>query len=350
MKTPLHPFIAASKILILLYIVLNFSSKNIWAQVSLLESSIVTEDAFYFWKPDDPKPFHYGASINPHGNCVKVSNGFVFFTWYRGGWNDRKLFISRKKIGEGNWIHVELPARLSLVAGKGDTHLTTNVGICPIDGTVHLMFDHHNENLNYIRSKKNIAFGPDSEFTAENFLPQQDYLIPGKVVKGVTYPDMFNNDQGEMYFERRLGSAVGGNIVMTYYNGENWSPETTIIQGTGKEVTQGERNFCYGSAQFINGKFYYAYSPRWAESPTRLGEGIYVMELGERMDDKATNIAGERFDLPIIDHAPFLVADPRSVPDNAGWAGGPQLAISPKEDVYMYIKPKGTAHYNYLIL
>lgn len=321
---------------------------SVKAQVTFLENTVVTEDAFYFWKPDDPKPFHYGQSINPHGNCVKVANGYVFYTWYRGGWNDRALMVSRKKIGEGDWVHVELPAKLSLVGGKGDTHLTTNIGICPIDGTVHLMFDHHNEDLNYIRSKKNIAFGPDSSFTAANFLPQQDYLIPGKKVTSVTYPDLFNNDLGEMYFERRLGSAVGGDIIMTYYDGNSWSEEVTIIRGRGNEVTQGERGFSYGSAYFLNGKFYYAYSPRWAESPTRLNEGVYVMELGSRMNDKATTIDGKSYDLPIIDHSPFLIADPRSAPDNAGWAGGPQLAISPKNDVYMYIKPKGTNPYNYL--
>ena len=233
-----------------------FTISSTFAQVKFLDSTVVTRDAFYFWKADDPKPYHYGASINPHGNCVKVSNGFVFYTWYRGGWTDRTLMVSRKKIGVGNWIHVALPAKLSLVGGKGDTHLTTNIGICPIDGTVHLMFDHHNEELNYIQSKKNIAYAPDSEFKAANFLPQQNYLIPGKVVNGVTYPDLFNNAQGEMYFERRLGSAVGGSIVMTYYNGNTWSPETTIIQGAGKQVSQGERNFAYGEAALINGKFY----------------------------------------------------------------------------------------------
>ena len=322
--------------------------KFVLAQVKFLDSTLVTRDAFYFWKADDPKPFHYGASINPHGNCVKVSNGFIFFTWYRGGWADRTLMISRKKIGQGNWVHVALPAKLSLVNGKGDTHLTTNVGICTIDGTVHLMFDHHNEDLNYIQSKKNIAFGPDSEFTAANFLPQQDFLIAGKKVTGVTYPDLFNNDLGEMYFERRLGSAVGGNIIMTFYNGNNWSPETTIIQGTGTQVSQGERNFAYGGASFINGKFYYTYSVRWAESPTTLNEGVYLMELGSRMNDKATTVDGKSYNLPIIDHKPFLIADPRSVPTSAGWAGGPQVAISPKNDIYLYQTPKNTTHYNYL--
>ncbi|WP_147676461.1 BNR-4 repeat-containing protein [Algibacter pacificus] len=332
----------------LLFLAITLFSGLAKAQVTFLENTKITDQAFYFWKPDDATPYHYGASINPHGNCMKVSNGYVFYTWYRGGWSDRTLMVSRKKIGEGAWVHVELPAKLSLVGGKGDTHLTTNIGICPIDGTVHLMFDHHNEDLNYIRSNKNIAFGPDEDFTAENFLPQQNYLIPGKKVTGVTYPDLFNNDLGEMYFERRLGAAVGGDIVMTYYNGNTWSSEVTIIKGRGQEVTQGERHFAYGSAYFINGKFYYAYSPRWAESPTRLNEGVYVMELGARMDNKATTLDGKSYDLPIIDHAPFFIADPRSIPDNEGWAGGPQLAISPKNDIYTYIKPKGTEPYNYL--
>lgn len=333
--------------LLLLFFIINSLNKTS-AQATFLESSKITDEAFYFWKANDSKPYHYGQSINPHGNCMKVSNGYIFYTWYRGGWEDRTLMVSRKKIGEGSWVHVALDAKLSLVGGKGDTHLTTNIGVCSIDGTVHLMFDHHNEDLNYIKSKKNIAYGADEDFTSENFLPQQDYLIPGKKITGVTYPDLFNNDQGEMYFERRLGSAVGGDIIMTYYNGDTWSPETTIIKGRGAEVTQGERHFAYGSSYFLNGKFYYSYSPRWAESPTRLNEGVYVMELGQHMNGKATTVDGKSYDLPIIDHVPFLIADPRSVPDDAGWAGGPQLAISPKNDIYMYQNPKGTNPYNYL--
>ena len=336
------------RLILLLFTICSLLIQKVNSQVTFLESSKITEDAFYFWKADDSKPFHYGRSINPHGNCMKISNGFVFFTWYRGGWSDRTLMISRKKIGEGNWIHVALPAKVGLVGGKGDTHLTTNVGICSIDGTVHLMFDHHNSDLKYIRSKKNVAYGPDSEFKASNFLSQQNYLIPGKKVTGVTYPDLFTNDRGEMYFERRLGSAVGGDIIMTYYNGNSWSKEVTIVKGRGAEVSQGERNFAYGNATLINGKFYYYYSVRWAESPTRLNEGVYVMELGERMNDKATTVDGKSYDLPVIDHAPFLIADPRSVPTTAGWSGGSQLAISPKNDIYTYITPKGTNAYNYL--
>lgn len=324
-----------------------YAISNVSAQVTFLDSSLVTDKAFFFWKADDPKPYHYGSSINPHGNCVKVYKGYVFFTWYRGGWSDRTLMISRKKIGSGAWKHIALPGKLSLVNGKGDTHLTTNVGICPIDSTVHIMYDHHNEDLNYIRSKRGIAFGPDEDFIKENFLPQQNYLIPGKKITGVSYPDMFNNDAGEMFFERRLGSAVGGEIVITYYNGETWSPEKIIIDGR-RNVSQGERNFCYGKSVPINGKIYYTYSPRWAESPTRINEGVYYMDLGKYMNEKAINSEGKSYDLPVTNHIPFFVADPRSVPATEGWAGGPDLAISPKGDVYLKVKPKNTADYHYL--
>ena len=338
---------ALMHLVILLLINIIITTNNVVAQVAFVESTVITDEALFFWKADDPKPYHYGSAINPHGNCVKVVNGYVFYTWYRGGFADRTLMVSRKKIGEGEWVHVALPGKMSLVGGKGDTHHTTNIGICPIDGTVHIMYDHHNEDLNYIVSKKNIAFAPNNEFSANNFLPQRDYLIPGKKVTGVTYPKLFNNDAGEMFFERRLGSAVGGEIVMTYYNGEYWTPEKTIINGRGG-VTQGERNFAYGDAFFMNGKFYYSYSPRWAESPTILNEGVYLMDLGPQMDKTATAVNGKSYNLPITDHAPFLIADPRSVPDNEGWSGGPQVAISPKNDTYLRINPKGTNDYSYL--
>ncbi|MGQ1783603.1 MULTISPECIES: BNR-4 repeat-containing protein [unclassified Saccharicrinis] len=335
-----------SNVLIYLFPVFCINISN--AQVTFVENTKVTDEALFFWKADDPEPYHYGAAINPHGNCVKVSNGYVFYTWYRGGFLDRTLMVSRKKIGAGSWVNVALPGKLSLVGGKGDTHLTTNIGICPIDGTVHIMYDHHNEDLNYIVSKKNIAFAADGEFMADNFLPQRDYLVSGKKVTGVTYPKMINNDQGELFFERRNGSAVGGDMMVSYYNGNTWTNEVKVLQGKGAEVTQGERNYCYGKPYLFNGNFYYVYSVRWAESPTRLNEGVYIANLGPRMDKTATTVDGKTYNLPIIDHAPFLIADPRSIPTTEGWAGGPDAAISPKNDIYLKISPKNTTHYNYL--
>ncbi len=318
------------------------------AQVTLLDQSVVTDEAFYFWKADDPKPYKYGAIINPHGNCIKVFNGYVFYTWYRGGWEDRTLMVSRKKIGSGDWKHVELPGKLSLIGqGLGDTHLTTNIGICPIDSSVHIMYDHHNEDLNYIRSKPGVAFGPDEDFALSGFLPQQDYLIPGNKITGVSYPDLFNNDAGEMFFERRLGSAVGGNIIITSYDGTEWSEEKMIIQGSGTGVSQGERNFCYGNAFPINNTMYYCYSVRWAESLTEANEGIYLMDVGSRMDKTATNVNGRSYDLPVIDQAPFLVKYPEFNGDY-GSGTSPGLAISPKGDIYVTYKARDTDMRSYL--
>ncbi len=343
MKTTINPTFR----LLLVSLFVFGSIAKLSAQVTLLDQAVVTNDALTY-------------NINPHGNCVKIYNGYVFYTWYRGDMTDRTLMVSRKKIGSGTWKHVELrwagmasdengevQGQLSLVGGNVDTHLTTNIGICPIDSTVHIMYDHHNENLNYIRSKAGVAFGSDEEFSKSGFLPQQNYLIPGTIVNGVTYPDLFNNDDGEMFFERRLGAAVGGKIIMTYYNGKEWSPEKMIIQGTGDPVTQGERNFCYGSAYPINGEMYYSYSPRWAESPTEADEGVCLMNLGRYMDEKATTVDGKFYDLPVIDHAPFYIDDP-AFNGTFGWAGGPQLAISPKGDIYMRVKPHDTDEYNYL--
>ncbi len=339
---------ALLKLMLALVFIAISAFSSLSAQVTFIEKAVVTDEALFFWKADDPKPYHYGAAINPHGNCVKVVNGFVFYTWYKGGFADRTLMVSRKKIGEGAWVHVALPGKLSLVGGKGDTHLTTNIGVCPIDGTVHIMYDHHNEDLNYIVSKKNIAFAPAAEFIAVNFLPQRDYFVPGVKVTGVTYPKLINNDQGEMFFERRLGSAVGGDMMISFYNGNTWSSEFKVLQGTGAAVSQGERNYAYGKPYLFNGNFYYVYSVRWAESPTEANEGVYMVNLGPRMNQSGTTLKGKSYSLPIIDHKPFLIADPRSVPDEFGWAGGPNAAVSPKDDIYLRVTPKGTSGFTYL--
>lgn len=66
------------RLILLLFTICSLLIQKVNSQVTFLESSKITEDAFYFWKADDSKPYHYGRSINPHGNCMKISNGFVF--------------------------------------------------------------------------------------------------------------------------------------------------------------------------------------------------------------------------------------------------------------------------------
>ena len=185
-------------------------------------------DALHFWYSDPSKPVAlFNRDISPKGDCIKVVNGYVFFTWYKGGMQDRNLMLSRRKIGSDNWVTIQFPDKNTLYTTEyqginyanspgGDSHRTTSVGISQIDGTIHLAYDTHSGEMNYRISKKNIAFAPDANFTLANFNPKRNYLKAGQVVSSFTYPHFPMNDAGELILDFRIGGTRRGNLMMAY--------------------------------------------------------------------------------------------------------------------------------------
>ena len=137
-----------------------FTSGTAWSQVTFLEESTITTEGLYFWYADGSKAYHYAASISPRGDGMTVVNGYIFFGWYKGG-----------------WVTVQLPHKNTLIQPGnrwGDSHNTISVGVSKIDGTIHIFYDHHNTPLQYIVSKKNKAFAPDSAFILHAFAPTRE--------------------------------------------------------------------------------------------------------------------------------------------------------------------------------
>lgn len=124
-------------ILGILSILLCFGfSLELQAQVVFLEESTITDEGLYFYYADGSKAYHYNANISPRGDCVSVVNGYIFFGWFKGGMTNRKLMLSRKKIGSGNWVTVEFPHKNTLIQPGnrwGDSHRTISVGVSAAD-------------------------------------------------------------------------------------------------------------------------------------------------------------------------------------------------------------------------
>lgn len=325
--------------------------------VKLIEESTVTDEGLYFWYPNGEKAFHYAPSISPRGDCFTVVNGYVFFGWYKGGMRNRDLMISRKKIGSGKWVTVQLPHKNTLIgAGNkwGDSHKTISVGVSKIDGTVHIFYDHHNDPLKYIVSKKNIAFAPDSQFKRANFERTRENLAPGQKVR-MTYPKITHNEMGEIILNYRAGAAVGGNEIVNVYNGDQWTRSKQITDGRpGRLADNPNRvgwNYAYGVPYYNNGDVYYAFSVRWAEKKSQgiLNEGVYLAKTGPKFTDKWEDLNGNKHDLPIVDFSPFLVANPPSH-NGKGSSGGTGVVVSENGDVHITYDGRGpgtTHHYTY---
>lgn len=322
-------------------------------KVELIEESTATNEGLYFWYPNGEKAFHYNPNISPRGDCMTVVNGYIYFGWYKGGMKDRDLMISRKKIGSGKWVTVQLPHKNTLIGAKktwGDSHNTISVGVSKKDGTVHVFYDHHNDPLKYIISKKNVAFGPDSEFKLANFEKTRGYLAPGENIQ-ITYPKITQNDRGDVLVNYRTGAAVGGNEIVHAYDGNGWSRGKQITDGRpGKLSDNPERigwNYAYGTPYFNNGEVYYAFTVRWAEKKDQgiLNEGLYLAKTGPTFTDEWEDLNGKKHKLPIVDFSPFLVANPPSH-NGKGASGGAGIAVSENGGVHLtyYGRGPGTTH------
>lgn len=315
------------------------------AGVELVEESTVTEEGLYFWYPDGEKAYHYAPSISPRGDCFTVANDYIFFGWYKGGMSRRDLMISRKKIGSGQWTTVQLPHKNTLIGPKsrwGESHNTITVGVSTKDGTIHIFYDHHNDPLKYIVSKKGTAFVPDREFTSSIFEPTRGYLAQGQPVR-ITYPSVIANDQGDLILNYRKGSAIGGNEMVHVYNGEDWTRATQVTLGSNASVPESRKNYAYSpSPVFADGSIYYTFSVRWRRNKSKdvLNEGVYLAQCGPTMTDPWVDLKGRKHPLPIEDYSPFLVADPESY-QGKGQNGGPQIAVSAQGDVVLGYRGRG---------
>ena len=317
-------------------------------KVELLEESTITNEGLYFWYPNGKKAFSYAANISPRADCFTVANGYIFFGWYKGGMANRDLMISRKKIGSGKWVHVQLPHKNTLVDerynptpypnGLGNSHQTVSVGVSEKDNTIHILFDHHNDPLNYIISKKGKAFVPDNQFKENIFESRRRYLAPGENIR-VTYPELNENDQGNLILNYRFGNSHAGEEVVHSYNG-SWTRSKVISSGRPPKVPQNKSNYAYGNPVFGNGEFYYAFSVRW-DNNRAFNEGVYLAKCGPNFTGQWEDLNGRNHQLPVTNFAPFLVDDPATENDG-GSTGSVGIAVSDAGDVHLSYKGRGT--------
>ncbi|MEM6522633.1 MAG: BNR-4 repeat-containing protein [Bacteroidota bacterium] len=341
-----RPQVWQQKILVLVLGVL-LTQQSVAQQVTLTEETTVTNDGLYFWYPNGKKAFQYAANISPRGDCFTVANGYIFFGWYKGGMNNRNLMISRKKIGSGSWKTVQFPYTNTLIQGQGpnnffgDSHNTISVGVSTKDGTIHIFYDHHNDPLKYVISKKDKAFVPDNQFNSSIFNSTRGYLAQGENIR-ITYPELTENAAGDLIVNYRKGSAVGGSEMVHVYNGNTWSRAKQVTRGAGNGVAQNDRNYAYGNPVFSNGDVYYAFSVRWARKKQEgvLNEGVYLAKCGPDFLGQWEDPNGVRHPLPIQDFSPFLIDNPTTL-NGGGANSGPSVAVSANGDVHVGYKSRG---------
>lgn len=275
----------------ILLILLGFQS--IKAQVTLEKEVKITDLAMYF---DGKKvalntttnsttgyDYVYGTALTPHGDCIKVFDKYVFLTWYRGGKQDRHVMLTRYNIETGTQKTIEFPHQHTGYNGKwwiGETHNTISVGICPKNGTIHMLYDLHrngnvpafaNDYLRYSYTVENAATVSDEDFNINLFVqsPNNNYKhlsFPGindvTTTKLLTYPAFFTNDEGDLFMKNRFGYSENGKFLFAKYNGVDWEGYTDFNRSNASSYESAYNWGLYGDIKFLNGKIRIGFQQR----------------------------------------------------------------------------------------
>ncbi|KKK57954.1 hypothetical protein LCGC14_3049290, partial [marine sediment metagenome] len=157
----------------------------------------------------------FGNSINGQSfqqDALITYNNYQYLGYYDG---NRHVCVARRELPEGRW---EIIRFKNYVFTVNDAHNTISLGICPADGSIHLAFDHHANELHYRISKVEIATHPESvEWDVSLFGDILTELEKGIPVKSITYQRFVQTpDGGLQLFYRRSGSANGNRMVVDY--------------------------------------------------------------------------------------------------------------------------------------
>jgi hypothetical protein len=136
---------------------------------------------------------------------------------------NRHVCVGRRTLPDGNWNRIELT---DYTMTSTDSHNVVSIGIAPSDGTIHLAFDHHVDELHYRRSAPG-ALTPDA-WSSELFGPVTNSLVEGSPLI-ITYPRFETTPDGGLIFCYRDGYPSNGDRLMHRYDPESGTWSTPIL-------------------------------------------------------------------------------------------------------------------------
>jgi hypothetical protein len=332
-------------VVILVLVIIGFLSMqetNAQLKIELIDDTQLTTEGLYF-EGTKGVDYQFGKQITPHGDCIDVINGYVFVTWYKGGMDKRNLMVSRKKVDGGEWQTIEFTDRHIGYRGDptiGDSHNTAAIVICPIDNTVHLIYDMHayskasypNHYFNYRVSIKDAAFVPDEEWNISLFNQKRHYLNENINYEKSTYPGFLRFDDGRIMVDLRFGGSGNGNNVLAVYDGFSWSEN---IQYNNGNQPGDEKYSIYGSYQYLHGKLIAGYSIRYSIANTgshplyQLNNGLFYSEAETPYSKNDwTDLTGNSIVLPVQNPNHLKVAEPCAIGIGTRIAMGPIWTVT----------------------
>lgn len=325
----------------------------------------------------EPYDFAFGPQISVHGDCVFTFEHYVFMTWYKGGKENRHMMLTRYNQKTGTQQTIEFPHRHTGFRNQwwiGESHNTIGIGVSPLDGTIHLLFDMHAYSKNrpedgslskdyfrYAYSVKNAANVPDDEFTLDLFVKDKglagDYThlsLNGVEDHGVfsefTYPKFFLNDGGELFFSMRKGASPNGGYHFAKYDAatSKWSNFVKFADRNAKNHGVDYNWGMYGRLQYLNGKIRIGFQRRLQNTTDKYlyQNGIYYAYSDDQSGQSQwKNYKGEGISVPLRDADNILVYEPGDLlqttqKDKVYMVGGFDWTVTNRGDVHFIARVK----------
>lgn len=212
----------------------------------------------------------HGVTFQQDG--VTTYKGWQYATYYQGNLSNStgKVAVARRPLPHGTWETLVLN---DYTFDTVNSHNDVVLGICPGDGSIHLSFDHHGNDLNYRVSVPGAAENPTSvQWTPALFGPVVDRLTGSSVMTLVTYPRFIPTPSGKLLFTYRFGGSGGGDEMLYEYDGATgiWSLvgqyTSRIGSYTGTFASGTDRNGYFDNTLFdANGRLHATWC--WRETP-----------------------------------------------------------------------------------
>lgn len=282
---------------------------------------------------NDGFEYYFGRRITPHGDCIKKYGDFLFLTWYKGGENNKNVMLSRLHIPSQTLETVKFPHTHVGYQHKyphiGDSHNTIAVGVCPIDSTVHMLFDMHSYSqaefpdsyFNYRVSMNGAANAPVGSFTIDLFMPHQTYLNSAYNYSDITYPNFFLNTDNELFVWFREGGNNNGMYKFAKYTDGEWGAFTNFSTLNAKSQGCTYNWGLYGDMKYINGKLRVGFLKRMSYNDDKYtyNNGFHYAYT----DDPAGkvdwyNYKGDEFTLPLIQPEKIFFYEPGDLVTQGG--------------------------------
>jgi hypothetical protein len=201
---------------------------------------------------------------------------------YTAYWNSdkaRKVVLARRTLStvpttpDGAWQTItftDYAARdTNSDSANADAHNTISIGIAPGDGTLHLSFDHHGNDLSYRKSVVNLVSDPTGvAWSTASFGAVQSQLVSGTTIHEVTYPRFVTEPGGtKMLFSTRIGTSGAGDEYLWEYNTTShaWTSLGMYLNGN-LGSTSTANAYLHGLSYTKNGTRLHA-SWCWRETP-----------------------------------------------------------------------------------